>query len=408
MRHRCHLRAAAKLFTFPPFRTASGSTQPKVPMSMCTQAGRGVTIVSPSSAPLGAVVQGPDFGKAAAASVPSAGSQPTVTAAQTATGQQPKVPLHVSSQMTVNQARNAVRTGTVTGGRRSFAACTKPFNGIHFNPFTAACHSQDRPTAAVTPMQAATPVTYLPHLAVCPQPSSAPPQGCTRAGAAMGCAASSLTPPNVSAASLDVGPGNGSALSAMSNSTALACRLEKDIKVEGVTLIVLHGCFVGFYKIYFVFLLQREKKSLLKLLSSNKKKSRPSPPSSPTLEAEAAAGEAPHGAVGHDTSPPSCSVGCPESESAAAVASSPSSSSSLPESCHWKSSPLDGCAPIAPPPRQPCSSLVSQHHDARPIICERYAGVNLSRASRSTFSLGRCNLVTASPLSRRLCCGVYR
>uniref|UniRef100_A0A7N6AA46 E3 ubiquitin-protein ligase SH3RF1 n=1 Tax=Anabas testudineus TaxID=64144 RepID=A0A7N6AA46_ANATE len=270
----------------PVSRTASGSTQPKVSMSLCTQAGRGVTIVSPSSAPLGAIVPGPDFNKPITMSV--------VTAAQTATGQQPKVPLHVSSQMTVNQARNAVRT----------AAC----------------------------------------------------QG------AMGCAAASLTPPNVSAASLDgdalrsvpvltvpVGPGNSPALIAMSNNSALACRLDKDVK--------------------------REKKSLLKLLSSNKKKSRPSPPSSPTLEAEqAAAGEVLHGATGHDTSPPSCSVSCLESESAAAVASasSPSSSSSVPESSHWKNSPLDGCAPIAPPPRQPCSSLVSQHHDSRSIICERY------------------------------------
>lgn len=49
----------------------------------------------------------------------------------------------------------------------------------------------------------------------------------------MGCAAASLTPPNVSAASLEgdalrsVGPVNSSA----SNSTALACRLDKDVKV---------------------------------------------------------------------------------------------------------------------------------------------------------------------------------
>lgn len=129
-----------------------------------------------------------------------------------------------------------------------------------------------------------------------------------------------------------------------------------------------------------VFMLQREKKSLLKLLSSNKKKSRPSPPSSPTLEAEqTAAGEVLHGAVGHDTSPPSSSVSCLEPEPAAAVASasSSSSSSSVPESSHRKSSPLDGCVPIAPPPRQPCSSLLSQQHDARPIICERYIDVNL-------------------------------
>ncbi|XP_037626007.1 E3 ubiquitin-protein ligase SH3RF1 [Sebastes umbrosus] len=317
----------------PVSRTASGSTQPKVPMSLCTQAGRGVTIVSPSSAALGAIVPGPDFNKPLTVSsgAPPANSQPAAvaTAAQTATGQQPKVPLHVSSQMTVNQARNAVRT--------------------------AACHSQDRPTAAVTPIQSATPVPYLPHLTVCPQPSSNPNQCCTRAGVAMGCAAASLTPPNVSAASLEgdalrsvailtvPGSGNSSALNPSSNSAALASRLDKDVK--------------------------REKKSLLKLLSSNKKKSRPSPPSSPTLEAEqaAAAGEVLHGAVGPDTSPPSGS----EPEPAAAVASA-FSPSSVPESSHRKSSPLDGCAPIAPPPRQPCSSLLSQQHDARPIICERY------------------------------------
>nr|XP_033477714.1 E3 ubiquitin-protein ligase SH3RF1 isoform X2 [Epinephelus lanceolatus] len=295
----------------PVSRTASGSTQPKVPMSLCTQAGRGVTIVSPSSASLGAIVPGPDFNKplTVCSSAVPANSQPAVvvTAAQTATGQQPKVPLHVSSQMTVNQARNAVRT-------------------------------------------------------VCPQPSSNPAQCCTRAGVAMGCAAASLTPPNVSAASLEgdalrpvavltvPGSGNSSALNSTSNSTALACRLDKDVK--------------------------REKKSLLKLLS-NKKKSRPSPPSSPTLEAEqAAAGEVLHGAVGPDTSPPSGSISCLEPEPAAAAAAaavaSAFPSSAVPESSHRKSSPLDGCAPIAPPPRQPCSSLLSQQHDARPIICERY------------------------------------
>lgn len=99
-----------------PLRTASGSTQPKVPMSLCTQAGRGATIVSPSSNPLGAAVPGPDFNKTlpACSTAASSSSQPAaVTSAQTATGQQPKVPLHVGSQMTVNQARNAVRTGKV-------------------------------------------------------------------------------------------------------------------------------------------------------------------------------------------------------------------------------------------------------------------------------------------------------
>lgn len=153
-----------------------------------------------------------------------------------ATGQQPKIPVHVNSQMTVNQARNAVRTGEL-------AVDQVDMNGVSrlmrlCGPLSAVCHSQDRPTAAVTPILSAATVAYLPHLAVCSQPSSIPGQGCTRAGVAMGCAAASLTPPNVSAASLEgdalrpvplltVGPVNSSA----SNSTALACRLDKDIKV---------------------------------------------------------------------------------------------------------------------------------------------------------------------------------
>ncbi|XP_012990467.1 E3 ubiquitin-protein ligase SH3RF1 isoform X1 [Esox lucius] len=307
----------------PVSRTASGNSQTKTPLALVTQAGRGVTIVSPSSATLGTVV--PDFNKplpvcpGPSCPVPVGG----VTAGHVATGQA-KALMHVTSQMTVNQARNAVRT--------------------------AACHSQDRPTAAVTPIQCQ------------PSTSSNAAQGCVRAGPPLGCAAASLTPPNVSAASLDseslrtsavlsvpAAPTNGSAATANS---FLACRLDKDGK--------------------------REKKGLLKLLSSNKKKSRPSPPSSPTLEAEqAATGEVFQGAAGPEASPSSSAgphgrtVICPgEPETAAAAASS--SSSSAPELSHRKISPLDGCAPIAPPPRQACSSLISQQHDARPIICERY------------------------------------
>lgn len=118
-------------------------------------------------------------------------------------------------------------------------------SNIVYISFTAACHSQDRPTAAVTPIQSATPVAYLPHLAVCPQPPSCPAQGCTRGGVAMGCAAASLTPPNVSAASLEgdalrpvpvltvpLGAGNSSALNPVTNNAALACRL--DVKVGNV------------------------------------------------------------------------------------------------------------------------------------------------------------------------------
>lgn len=319
----------------PVSRTASSSTQPKVPLTLCTQAGRGVTIVSPSTS-LGAIVPGPDFNKPMPICPGPAPSSPLpaamVTAAHVATGQA-KVLMHMTSQMTVNQARNAVRT---------------------------ACHSQDRPTAAVTPIQSQTSVTYLPHLAVCQSQPSNPAQGCVRAGVALGCAAASLTPPNVSAASLDrdalrpvadltmpVAPGNGNLTSINSS---LACRLDKDGK--------------------------REKKGLLKLLSSNKKKSRPSPPSSPTLEAEqAATGEVFQRAMGPDTTPSlsSTTVGMGNHGRAVPCPVEPEFIlATTPELTQRKSSPLDACAPIAPPPRQACSSLISQQHDARPIICERY------------------------------------
>ncbi|XP_061635351.1 E3 ubiquitin-protein ligase SH3RF1 [Phyllopteryx taeniolatus] len=307
----------------PVSRTASGSSQAKLPM----QAGRGITIVSPSSGHQGAIVAVPDSVKhpPVVNAVTSVAVQPAVpvTVAQTATGQQPKVPLHLSSQMTVNQARNAVRT--------------------------AACHGQDRPTAAVPP-----PGTYLPHLTACPQPSPGPTQGCARAAVSLGCAAASLTPPNVSAASLEgdalrpvpVLAGNSSALGAAATSAALVCRLDKDMK--------------------------REKKSLLKLLS-NKKKSRQSPPSSPTLETEqAATGESPQGAAGPEASLPSSSFGGQDVDAAPSLSSSSVSSSSSDPCSHRRTGALDGSAPIAPPPRQPCSSLSSLQHDARPIICERY------------------------------------
>lgn len=71
--------------------------------------------MSPSSA---TIVPCPEFNKplTCCSSGVSVISQPAavVTAPQMATGQQPKVPVHVNSQMTVNQARNAVRTGEFT------------------------------------------------------------------------------------------------------------------------------------------------------------------------------------------------------------------------------------------------------------------------------------------------------
>lgn len=106
-----------------PCRSVQGSSQPKIPMSLSTQAGRGVAIVGTAAA---VAVPGPDSNKPnVVGSAPTATAVPTnsqpaaasvaTTVAQTATGQQPKMPLHLSSQMTVNQARNAVRTGEFSG-----------------------------------------------------------------------------------------------------------------------------------------------------------------------------------------------------------------------------------------------------------------------------------------------------
>lgn len=141
--------------------------------------------------------------------------------------------------MTVNQARNAVRTGTGhTQREMRLLTLVSNNNGV---VSSAAAHSQERPTAAVTPVQSATPVAYIPHLTVYPQPSSNAVLGCNRAGVALGCAAASLTPPNVSAASLEgdalrpmpvlTVPGNSSALNSAPNNAALSSRLDKDSKV---------------------------------------------------------------------------------------------------------------------------------------------------------------------------------
>ncbi|XP_016406960.1 E3 ubiquitin-protein ligase SH3RF1 [Sinocyclocheilus rhinocerous] len=325
-------------------RTVSGSSQPKVPLTLSSQAGRGITIVSPSSAPLGATLGSVDSSKPLPVCPNPTPSCPlpaaVVSAAHIPTGQHPKVLMHVTSQMTVNQARSAVRT--------------------------AVCHSQDRPTAAVTPIQSHNPVSYLPSTAVVLQASpvlgSSPGSSSARVSVAMGCAAASLTPPNVSAASLDsdavrpvpvvalpVNPGSTKSLGSASNH-GVACRLDKDCK--------------------------REKKGLLKLLS-NKKKLRPSPPSSPTLEAEQSiAMEMPQGAVGPEMAPSSSVVAVGHNGHAGVCPMDPelsaSSSSSNTDAVSHRSCSQDNTAPIAPPPRQPCSSLLSMQHDGRPIVCERY------------------------------------
>uniref|UniRef100_A0A8C4X963 E3 ubiquitin-protein ligase SH3RF1 n=1 Tax=Erpetoichthys calabaricus TaxID=27687 RepID=A0A8C4X963_ERPCA len=323
----------------PVTRTAASTTQPKVSTASMTQAGRCVTIVSPSSSASGsqqkphASGSGPDFNKGLSTLLPTA----VVPAAHIqTTSPQAKVLMHVSGQMTVNQARNAART--------------------------AASHNQERPTAAVTPIQSQGSVNYIPaisvmpHLPISPQQATyTAPSGLNRPAVPLTCAASSLTPPNVSATSLEpespLRPVSMLAVpiatvTAVTTSTGMVSRLEKENN-------------------------KKEKKGLLKLLSgaSTKRKPRSSPPSSPTLESEQVVLEMLQGAVGPEVSSGTVShgraVSCPVDSDVAgnAVAS---------DILHRKSGSLDSSVPIAPPPRQPCSSMSSLQQESRPIVCERY------------------------------------
>jgi E3 ubiquitin-protein ligase SH3RF len=108
--------------------------------------------------------------------------------------------------------------------------------------------------------------------------------------------------------------------------------------------------------------------------ASTKRKPRMSPPASPTLEVEVGGGELPlQGAMG-----PELPLGgahgragsCP-ADGDAQVASGASGAASAQEAFHRKTSSLDSPVPIAPPPRQACSSLGPVMNEARPVVCER-------------------------------------
>lgn len=106
----------------------------------------------------------------------------------------------------------------------------------------------------------------------------------------------------------------------------------------------------------------------MKLLSgaSTKRKTRTSPPSSPTLEVEQAAAElALQGAVGPEV-PSTSNHGRAES-----CSMDNETLISAQENTHRKASSLDSSIPIAPPPRQPCSSLAPILNESRPVVCER-------------------------------------
>lgn len=143
----------------------------------------------------------------------------------------------------------------------------------------------------------------------------------------------------------------------MVRNSYVACKLVSFLHSE-------YSCFKTNVFIYF----QKEKKGLLKLLSgaSTKRKPRASPPSSPTLEVEQAAAElALQGAVGPEV-PSASSHGRAESCSA-----DNETSTSMQDVTHRKASSLDSSIPIAPPPRQPCSSLAPILNECRPVVCER-------------------------------------
>ncbi|XP_041530701.1 E3 ubiquitin-protein ligase SH3RF1 [Microtus oregoni] len=326
-------------------RAVTNTSQAKVPMSTAGQASRGVTMVSPSTA------GGPPQklqGNGVAGN-PSIVPTAVVSAAHIQTSPQAKVLLHMTGQMTVNQARNAVRT--------------------------VAAHNQERPTAAVTPIQVQNAACLgpasvgLPHhsLASQPLPPMAGPAahvaaiGINRTNASLACAAgASLASPNMTSAALETEPSGRTVtvlpgLPTSPDSVAAACGNSSAVKPDKDS--------------------KKEKKGLLKLLSgaSTKRKPRVSPPASPTLDVELGAVDMPlQGAVGPELPlggghgrAASCSTDGdgPVVSGTAALAQ---------DAFHRKASSLDSAVPIAPPPRQACSSLGPVMNEARPVVCERH------------------------------------
>ncbi|XP_053921863.1 E3 ubiquitin-protein ligase SH3RF1 [Cuculus canorus] len=326
-------------YVAPVTRAVTSASQTKVPMSTAGQTGRVVTMVSPSTAS-GTSQKLQGNGVAVSSStVPTA----VVSAAHIQTSPQTKVLMHVTGQMTVNQARNAVRT--------------------------VAAHSQERPTAAVTPIQAQSPTCLIPAAVIIPHHSVASQQlqpqlpntaayvtavNVNRSTIPLACAAASLNSPNAAASSLE-GDSSGRTVNAHPGAPASP----ENALVAGANAAVSKADKDG----------KKEKKGLLKLLSgaSTKRKPRMSPPASPTLEAEQAAAElALQGAVGPEL--PSAgglskAGSCPTDSEVSGLAQ---------EMLHRKTSSMDSSVPVAPPPRQPCSSLGPVLNESRPLICERY------------------------------------
>lgn len=293
-------------YVAPVTRAVTSASQGKVPMLTTGPASRGGVLANPPPAG-GPAQKPPGNGVAGGPGVPTA----VVSAAHVQTSPQAKVLLHVSGQMTVNQARSAART--------------------------VSAHSQERPTAAVTPIQVQSTPGQSHHPLASPQPPAplGPPahaaaSGLGRVGGPLAC---TTAPASIPAASLEPEP-SGRPLTLLpgtptSPDSGSAARPDKDGK--------------------------KEKKGLLKLLSgaSTKRKPRGSPPASPTLDAE----------LGAELScgPPGPPCACPGPCDGDAVAPGP----------QRRSCSLDS-APVAPPPRQPCSSLGPTASEVRPAVCERH------------------------------------
>lgn len=215
-------------YVAPVTRAVANASQAKVSLSTAGQASRGVTMVSPSTA--GGPTQ--KLQGNGVAGNPSMIPTAVVSAAHIQTSPQAKVLLHMAGQMTVNQARNAVRT--------------------------VAAHNQERPTAAVTPIQVQNAaclgpasVGLPPHsLASQPLPPMTGPAAhaaavsINRTNAPLACAAgASLATPSMTTATLETEPGGrtvtilpglptspDSAAAACGNSSAV--KPDKDSKKE--------------------------------------------------------------------------------------------------------------------------------------------------------------------------------
>nr|XP_028598726.1 E3 ubiquitin-protein ligase SH3RF1 isoform X2 [Podarcis muralis] len=322
-------------YVAPVTRAVTSASQAKVPVSTAGQTGRVVTMVNTSTA--GGTLQKLQGNGVTmnASAVPTA----VVSAAHIQTSPQTKVLMHMTGQMTVNQARNAVRT--------------------------VAIHSQERPTATVTPIQAQSSACLIPAAVIIPHHSVASQQLQPQlSNAAAYITAVNINRTNLPLACTTASPGTSASLDGDANGRTVTAHPgapaspENTLVAGGITT-VSKSDRDG----------KKEKKGLLKLLSgaSTKRKPRASPPSSPTLEVEQAAAElALQGAVGPEV-PSASSHGRAESCSA-----DNETSTSMQDVTHRKASSLDSSIPIAPPPRQPCSSLAPILNECRPVVCERY------------------------------------